>query len=63
MYKYDKCVYIQVCILIHVFIFQLKAVQLSSKLEVNASAEVKFDSDLPEFRTNGGANFGSRNHE
>uniref|UniRef100_A0A034V9D9 Xylulose kinase n=3 Tax=Endopterygota TaxID=33392 RepID=A0A034V9D9_BACDO len=42
---------------------KLKAVQLSSKLEVNASAEVKFDSDLPEFRTNGGANFGLRNHE
>lgn len=42
---------------------KLKAVQLSSKLEVNASAEVKFDSDLPEFRTSGGANAGSQNHE
>ncbi|XP_053970048.1 xylulose kinase isoform X1 [Anastrepha ludens] len=42
---------------------KLKAVQLSSKLEVYATAEVKFDSDLPEFRTSGGANSSSRKHE
>ncbi|XP_017465544.1 PREDICTED: xylulose kinase isoform X4 [Rhagoletis zephyria] len=44
-------------------LFQLKAVQLSSNLEVIAIAEVKFDSDLPEFRTSGGANSSSTKHE
>uniref|UniRef100_W8B422 Xylulose kinase n=2 Tax=Ceratitis capitata TaxID=7213 RepID=W8B422_CERCA len=42
---------------------KLKAVQLSLKLEVISTAEVKFDSDLPEFRTSGGANSGSGNNE
>lgn len=36
--------------------FQLKAIQLNAQLEVLVHAEVKFDTDLPEFRTTGGVN-------
>lgn len=39
-----------------VWYFQLKAVLVNSKLEVIFQAEVKFDTDLPEFRTTGGVN-------
>ncbi|KAH8419126.1 hypothetical protein KR222_006225 [Zaprionus bogoriensis] len=42
---------------------KLKAVVLSGELNVVASAEVKFDSDLPEFRTTGGANAGKNKFE
>ncbi|XP_055850170.1 xylulose kinase [Episyrphus balteatus] len=42
---------------------KLKAMQLSENLEILATAEVKFDTDLPEFRTNGGVNSGPNNHE
>uniref|UniRef100_T1PE87 Xylulose kinase n=1 Tax=Musca domestica TaxID=7370 RepID=T1PE87_MUSDO len=42
---------------------KLKAVQLNNKLEILVTAEVQFDSDLPEFRTQGGANAGSRKNE
>lgn len=35
---------------------QLKAVQVNAQLEIVAQAEVKFDTDLPEFRTTGGVN-------
>ncbi|XP_017103340.1 xylulose kinase [Drosophila bipectinata] len=42
---------------------KLKAILLSSSLDVVASAEVKFDSDLPEFRTQGGANPGPNKNE
>ncbi|KAH8247205.1 hypothetical protein KR038_000170 [Drosophila bunnanda] len=42
---------------------KLKAILLNSSLEVVASAEVKFDSDLPEFRTAGGANPGPNKNE
>ncbi|KAH8347069.1 hypothetical protein KR059_004728 [Drosophila kikkawai] len=42
---------------------KLKAILLNSCLEVVASAEVKFDSDLPEFRTVGGANPGPNKNE
>ncbi|XP_017055525.1 xylulose kinase [Drosophila ficusphila] len=42
---------------------KLKAILLSSTLEVIAAAEVKFDTDLPEFRTTGGANAGSLKNE
>lgn len=38
------------------FLFQLKVVQVNSKLEIIVHAEVKFDTDLPEFRTTGGVN-------
>lgn len=34
---------------------------MSNKLQVLAHAEVKFDSDLPEFRTTGGVNAGANN--
>lgn len=44
-------------------LLQLKAVQLSNTLEVLAHAEVKFDSDLPEFRTTGGVNAGANKNE
>ncbi|XP_060646733.1 xylulose kinase isoform X1 [Drosophila nasuta] len=42
---------------------KLKAILLGSDLSVVASAEVKFDSDLPEFRTTGGANAGPNKFE
>ncbi|XP_068152020.1 xylulose kinase [Drosophila tropicalis] len=42
---------------------KLKAILLNSSLEVVTSAEVKFDSDLPEFRTTGGANPGPNKYE
>lgn len=42
---------------------KLKAVQLSKNLESLVHAEVKFDSDLPEFRTTGGINTGSSKNE
>ncbi|KAH8314228.1 hypothetical protein KR074_002756 [Drosophila pseudoananassae] len=42
---------------------KLKAILLNYKLDVVASAEVKFDSDLPEFRTQGGANPGPNKNE
>lgn len=42
---------------------KLKAVLLGSSLEVVAKAEVKFDTDLPEFRTTGGANAGPSKNE
>lgn len=42
---------------------QLKAVVLNAELNVVATAEVKFDSDLPEFRTTGGANAGTGKSE
>ncbi|XP_034486804.1 xylulose kinase isoform X2 [Drosophila innubila] len=42
---------------------KLKAILLSSELNVVASAEVKFDSDLPEFRTTGGAHAGLNKFE
>ncbi|XP_052835067.1 xylulose kinase [Drosophila gunungcola] len=42
---------------------KLKAVLLNCKLEVIAAAEVKFDTDLPEFRTTGGANNGPDKNE
>ncbi|XP_039491813.1 xylulose kinase [Drosophila santomea] len=42
---------------------KLKAVLLGSSLEVVAAAEVKFDTDLPEFRTTGGANAGPNKNE
>ncbi|XP_030370621.1 xylulose kinase isoform X2 [Scaptodrosophila lebanonensis] len=41
----------------------LKAILLNAKLDVIASAEVKFDTDLPEFRTTGGANPGLNKFE
>ncbi|EDW04384.1 GH25221, partial [Drosophila grimshawi] len=41
----------------------LKAILLSPDLNVVASAEVKFDSDLPEFRTTGGASAGPNKFE
>lgn len=54
----------------YIFIFnllfihlQLKAVVLNAELNVVATAEVKFDSDLPEFRTTGGANAGTGKSE
>lgn len=50
-------------IFIFVYKFQLKAVQVNTKLEVLCQAEVKFDTDLPEFRTTGGVNTGSNKHE
>uniref|UniRef100_A0A336LDD9 CSON007595 protein n=1 Tax=Culicoides sonorensis TaxID=179676 RepID=A0A336LDD9_CULSO len=34
----------------------LKAIQLNAQLETLVHAEVKFDTDLPEFRTSGGVN-------
>lgn len=43
--------------------FKLKGVQLSPSLEVIAVAEVKFDSDLPEYRTTGGVNQGKGQNE
>lgn len=42
---------------------QLKAVIVDAKLEVLVQAEVKFDSDLPEFRTTGGVNTGKNRNE
>ncbi|XP_052866901.1 xylulose kinase [Anopheles cruzii] len=42
---------------------KLKAVLLNHKLEDVAHAEVKFDSDLPEFRTSGGVNAGRSKNE
>ncbi|XP_030564020.1 xylulose kinase isoform X2 [Drosophila novamexicana] len=42
---------------------KLKAILLNAELKVIASAEVKFDSDLPEFRTTGGANPGPNKFE
>ncbi|XP_001359074.2 xylulose kinase isoform X1 [Drosophila pseudoobscura] len=42
---------------------KLKAILLNSSLTVVASAEVKFDSDLPEFRTSGGVSPGPNKHE
>lgn len=45
------------------FLFQLKAVQLNNELQVIATAEVQFDSDLPEFRTTGGVNSGPKKNE
>ncbi|XP_055551794.1 xylulose kinase [Wyeomyia smithii] len=42
---------------------KLKAVLLNAKLENVAHAEVKFDSDLPEFRTSGGVNVGTAKNE
>uniref|UniRef100_A0A336MTQ5 Xylulose kinase n=1 Tax=Culicoides sonorensis TaxID=179676 RepID=A0A336MTQ5_CULSO len=35
---------------------RLKAIQLNAQLETLVHAEVKFDTDLPEFRTSGGVN-------
>lgn len=42
---------------------KLKAVLLNTRLENVAHAEVKFDSDLPEFRTSGGVNAGAAKNE
>ncbi|ALC47141.1 CG3534 [Drosophila busckii] len=42
---------------------KLKAILLNAELNVVTTAEVKFDSDLPEFRTQGGANPGPNKHE
>lgn len=42
---------------------KLKAMQLSENLEILATAEVKFDTDLPEFRTCGGVNSGPNKDE
>uniref|UniRef100_A0A182NVF7 Xylulose kinase n=1 Tax=Anopheles dirus TaxID=7168 RepID=A0A182NVF7_9DIPT len=42
---------------------KLKAVLLNANLENVAHAEVKFDSDLPEFRTTGGVNVGTAKNE
>lgn len=42
---------------------KLKAVQLNSELKIIATAEVQFDTDLPEFRTTGGANAGTKKNE
>uniref|UniRef100_A0A1B0FFP6 Xylulose kinase n=1 Tax=Glossina morsitans morsitans TaxID=37546 RepID=A0A1B0FFP6_GLOMM len=42
---------------------KLKAVQLNSCLDVVATAEVQFDSDLPEFRTVNGAIAGPKKNE
>ncbi|XP_055618517.1 xylulose kinase isoform X2 [Toxorhynchites rutilus septentrionalis] len=42
---------------------ELKAVLLNARLENVAHAEVKFDSDLPEFRTSGGVNAGAAKNE
>lgn len=50
-------------ILSHVFCFQLKAVILNAGLEVLAHADVKFDSDLPEYRTTGGVSTGAAKNE
>lgn len=45
------------------FVFQLKAVQLNNELKIVATAEVQFDTDLPEFRTTGGVNAGPKKNE
>ncbi|KAH8306327.1 hypothetical protein KR018_007828 [Drosophila ironensis] len=42
---------------------KLKAILLNAKLDVVASSEVKFDSDLPEFRTTGGVLSGPNKDE
>jgi len=42
---------------------KLKAVLVNDKLETLAHAEVKFDTDLPEFRTTGGVNNGPGKNE
>ncbi|XP_037828526.1 xylulose kinase [Lucilia sericata] len=42
---------------------KLKAVQLNNELKVLVTAEVQFDTDLPEFRTTGGVNAGPRKNE
>lgn len=39
-----------------ILLLQLKAVQLDARMQIIAQAEVKFDTDLPEFRTTGGVN-------
>lgn len=43
--------------------FQLKAVIVDSNLQILVQAEVKFDTDLPEFRTIGGVNAGNNKNE
>lgn len=44
-------------------LFQMKAVLVNSKLEVVFQSEVKFDTDLPEFRTTGGVNCNPNTNE
>lgn len=44
-------------------LFQLKAVIVDSNLQLLVQAEVKFDTDLPEFRTIGGVNAGQTKNE
>lgn len=58
---FEVCLHIANCC--PIYSSQLKAVLLGSSLEVVAAAEVKFDTDLPEFRTTGGANAGSIKNE
>lgn len=48
---------------IKLFVFQLKAVILNGTLQVQCTAEVQFDSDLPEYRTTGGVNAGAGRNE
>lgn len=43
--------------------FQLKAVIVDTNLQILVQAEVKFDTDLPEFRTLGGVNAGQNKNE
>lgn len=50
-------------LLSQMILFQLKAVILDSNLQVLVQAEVKFDTDLPEFRTIGGVNSGLNKNE
>lgn len=45
------------------FFFKLKAVIVDTNLQELVHAEVKFDTDLPEFRTNGGVNAGQNKNE
>lgn len=44
-------------------VLQLKAVIVDTNLNVLNQAEVKFDTDLPEFRTIGGVNAGKNKNE
>lgn len=45
------------------YFFQLKAVIIDSNLQEIVHAEVKYDTDLPEFRTIGGVNAGQNRNE
>lgn len=45
------------------FLLQLKAVIVDSNLQILVQTEVKFDTDLPEFRTIGGVNAGQNKNE